>query len=60
MSFLDKLATSFGSAVGGDLNAQIESAKTEGQQIAAAVALWGLIVAAELGVLIYFVARKSK
>jgi len=40
MSFLDKLATSFGSAVGGDLNAQIESAKTEGQQIAAAVALW--------------------
>jgi len=60
MSFLDERATSFGSAVGGDLNAQIESAKTEGQQIAAAVALWGLIVAAELGVLIYFAAQKPK
>ncbi len=60
MSFVSDLAGSFGSAVGSDLNAQIDAAKSEGQQIAAAVAAWGVVVAIELGILIFFVSRKQK
>jgi len=60
MSILSNLAGAFGSAVGSDLNSQIDAAKSEAEQIAAAVALWGLIVTVELGILLFFVARKSK
>jgi len=60
MSFFSNLAQGVGSAFGADLNAQIDAAKSEGQQIAAAVAVWGVIVAVELGILIFFVSRKQK
>lgn len=54
MTLLDSIVSS----VAPDLNAQVEAAKTEAQQIAQVVAAWGFIVVVELALLIYVVARK--
>jgi hypothetical protein len=55
MSLGQDILNAFGSAVGG----QLDEAKSEAQTIAAAVAVWGVIIAIELGVLIYFVREKK-
>ena len=56
MSVLSDLSNAFGTAVTG----QFQEAKSEAQIIAGALAVWGVIVAAELAVLIYFASRKGK
>lgn len=53
------LAGSIVSALAGpDLTQQITDAETSAQQIAGAVTGWAVIIAVELGILIYLVARK--
>jgi hypothetical protein len=53
------LADSIVSALSPNLNQQIDEAKTTAQQVAGAVAGWAAIIALELGILIYLVARKK-
>jgi hypothetical protein len=55
MSFLDTL----GSAIGAAVSPQISAAETEAETIAQAVAVWGVIVAVELGIIIFILRRKS-
>ncbi len=47
------------SALAPGLNQQITDATTTAQQVAGAVAGWAAIIAVELGILIYLVARKK-
>lgn len=54
MNFLNGIVNAFGDSIGG----QIEQAKSEAQTIAAAVAVWGVIITVELGLLIYFVRKQ--
>ena len=56
MSFLDTL----GSAIGAAVSPQITAAESEAETIAQAVAVWGVIVAVELGIVIFILARKGK
>jgi hypothetical protein len=55
MSFLDTL----GSAIGEAVSPQISAAESEAETIAQAVAVWGVIVAVELGIVIFILARKG-
>jgi len=55
MSFLDTL----GSAIGEAVSPQIVAAKDEAETIAQAVAVWGVIVAVELGIVIFLLARRG-
>ena len=55
MSFLDTL----GSAIGEAVSPQISAAESEAETIAQAVAVWGVIVAVELGIIIFLLRRKS-
>lgn len=60
MSFLSDLASGVTSAIAAPLNSQISAAESEAQTIAQAVAVWGVVVALELGVVIFLLARKPK
>jgi hypothetical protein len=55
VNFLDAL----GSAIGGAFNPQIQAVESEAQTLAQAVAVWGVVVAVELGVIIFLLRRKS-
>lgn len=59
MSFLSDLANGVTSAIGQNVSTQIDAAKSEAEQIAAAVAVWGVIVTVELAIVIYLLSRKS-
>ena len=56
MSVLSDLKNAFGTAVSG----QFQEAKSEAQIIAGALAVWGVIITVQLGVLIWFASRKGK
>ena len=55
MSILDTV----GNVIGGAVNSQITAAESEAETLAQAVAVWGVIVAVELGVIIFLLGRKS-
>ena len=55
MSFLDTV----GNVIGGAVNSQVAAAESEAETIAQAVAVWGVIVAVELGIIIFILRRKS-
>jgi len=57
---LSDIVSGFGSALGANVSSQIDAAKSEAQQIAAAVAVWGVIVTVELGIVIFFLSRRPK
>jgi len=57
---LSDIVSGFGSALGANVNSQIDAAKSEAEQIAAAVAVWGVIVTVELGIVIFFLSRRPK
>lgn len=59
MGFLQSLGTALGGAVSSSFDSQITAAENEAQTIAQAVAVWGVIVAVELGIVIFILARKS-
>ena len=59
MNFLQSLASAFGGAVSSSFDSQITAAENEAQTIAQAVAVWGVIVAVELGIIIFILRRKS-
>jgi hypothetical protein len=54
MSFLDTL----GAGIGAAFAPQVAAAESEAQTIAQAVAVWGVIVAVELGIVIYLLSRR--
>ncbi len=60
MSFLDTLGQALGQGIAAPLNSQIAAAEQETQIIGQAVAVWGVIVTVELGIVIFLLARKSK
>lgn len=60
MNFLSRVFSGVTSAIGADVSSQLDAAKSEAEQIAAAVAVWGLIVTVELGIVIFLLSRKSK
>lgn len=60
MDFLNKLAGALGGAVSTSFDSQIAAAKDEAQTLAQAVAVWGVVVAVELGIVIFILARKGK
>jgi hypothetical protein len=47
-------------ALAPNLNQQITDAETTAQQVAGAVTGWAIVIAVELGILIFLVARKQK
>ena len=59
MGFLQSLGSALGGAVSSSFDSQITAAESEAQTIAQAVAVWGVIVAVELGIVIFILARKS-
>jgi hypothetical protein len=59
MNFLQSLASAFGGAVSSSFDSQITAAENEAQTIGQAVAVWGVIVAVELGIIIFILRRKS-
>jgi hypothetical protein len=59
VGFLQSLGTALGGAVSSSFDSQITAAENEAQTIAQAVAVWGVIVAVELGIVIFILARKS-
>jgi hypothetical protein len=60
LSFLDSLGSALGGAVSSSFNSQITAAESEAETLAQAVAVWGVIVAVELGIVIFILARKGK
>jgi hypothetical protein len=60
VKFLNSLAAAFGGAVSNSFDSQITAAEQEAQSVAQAVAVWGVVVAVELGIVIYILARKGK
>lgn len=58
MSFLDSLGSALGGAVTSSFDSQITAAENEAQTIGQAVAVWGVIVAVELGIVIYLLAHR--
>jgi len=46
-------ASALGGQVGGDINATLDQYKAEAVQAAQVVAVWGLVIVVELGVLIF-------
>jgi hypothetical protein len=54
MSFLDTV----GAVIGQTVSPQIQAAESEAQTVAQAVAVWGVIVAVELGIVIYLLSRR--
>jgi hypothetical protein len=59
VGFLQSLGSALGGAVSSSFDSQIAAAESEAQTIAQAVAVWGVIVAVELGIVIFILARKS-
>ena len=60
MKFLNSLASAFGGAVSSSFNSQITAAEQQAQAVAQAVAVWGVVVAVELGIVIFLLSRKGK
>jgi hypothetical protein len=58
MNFLNGIVSAFGGAVGSTVSAQIGQVESEAQTVAQAVALWGAIVAVELGIVICHLRKK--
>ena len=58
MSVLSDIANAFTGGIGSALDTQVQQAESTATTIGYAVAVWGAIVAIELGVLIYFTVRK--
>ena len=58
MSILDTIGNTIGEIVSPAINSQISAAESEAQTLAQAVAVWGVIVAVELGFVIYLLARR--
>jgi hypothetical protein len=54
MNLTDSIVNAFAP----DLSTQIADAKTTAQQVAGAVTGWAIVIAVELGILIFLVARK--
>jgi hypothetical protein len=56
MSFLDTIGQGIASGIG----AQVSSAEAQALQVAKAIAVWGVIVVVELGILIFVLTKKPK
>lgn len=56
MGFLDTIGAGIGSVV----NAQVSSVESEALTAAKAIAVWGFVVAFELGLVVYLLSKGAK